>query len=103
MRLPIGISDFQKLAMGNYTFVDKSFFIKEVMDDGTEVILITRPRRFGKTLNISMLYYFLHMNLPKGENLFKGLAISEDIEFCKKHQHQYPVIFISFKDVKQSN
>ena len=102
MKLPIGISDFKKLIEGNYLFADKTLFIKDVIDDSADTILITRPRRFGKTLNLSMLYYFLSQNHYKEENknLFKGLNISKEVEFCKKHQHQYPVIFISFKDIK---
>ncbi len=105
MRLPIGISDFKKLIEGEYLFADKTLFIKDIMNDGSEVIVITRPRRFGKTLNLSMLYYFLGKNhfTDKKENLFKGLKITEDEAFCKKHQHQYPVIFISFKDIKETN
>ena len=102
-RLPSGVSDFSKLIKGQYYFADKSLFIKEIMEDGAEIILITRPRRFGKTLNLSMLYYFLQLNHPQEKNLFENLAISEDITFCQKHQQQYPVIFISFKDIKQSN
>src|SRR5690242_3144206 len=78
VKLPVGISDFKQLATGDYTFVDKTLFIKEVLDNGAGVILITRPRRFGKTLNISMLYHFLQMNTNPNENLFKGLAIYED-------------------------
>ena len=103
VKLPVGVSDFQKLIKGGYQFIDKSLFIKEVIEDGAEVILITRPRRFGKTLNLSMLYYFLQTNFIHDENLFKGSVITEDRLFCTKHQNQYPVIFITFKGVKQSN
>ena len=102
MKLPIGISDFKELIKGEYQFTDKSLLLKEVINDSAKVILITRPRRFGKTLNLSMLYYFLQQNNIE-ENLFRNLLISEDQEFCKKHQNQYPVIFISFKDIKQAN
>ena len=102
-RLPSGVSDFNELINGQYQFADKSLFIKEIINDGAKVILITRPRRFGKTLNLSMLYYFLQLNHPQGTNLFEQLAISGDEAFCQKHQQQYPVIFISFKDIKQSN
>ena len=102
MKLPIGISDFKKVIKGGYQFTDKSLLIQEILDDSADVILITRPRRFGKTLNLSMLYYFLQQNNIE-ENLFKNLLISENQEFCKKHQNQYPVIFISFKDIKQAN
>lgn len=100
--LPIGISDFQKLINGKYQFADKSMFIKEIINDSTEVILITRPRRFGKTLNLSMLYYFLHYSSANKE-LFEDLEVSKDIAFCQQHQNQYPVILISFKEIKQKN
>lgn len=103
IKLPIGISDFKELINGQYLFADKSLFIRNVMDDGAKVILITRPRRFGKTLNLSMLYYFLRKNHSNDENLFANLNISKDAQFCAVHQHQYPVIFISFKDIKEAN
>lgn len=103
MRFPIGISDFKELIEGDYLFADKSLLIKDIMEDGAKVILVTRPRRFGKTLNLSMLYYFLSQNHSQDANLFKNLNISEYNEFCKEYQQQYPVIFISFKDIKASN
>ena len=103
MKLPIGISDFKELIEEKYDFADKTLFVKEIMGDGAKVILITRPRRFGKTLNMSMLQYFLQSNYPQEQNLFEGLAVSEDVEFCKTYQNQYPIIFISFKDIKKSN
>lgn len=105
MRLPIGISDFKELITGGYVFADKSLFVKEVIEDGAKVILITRPRRFGKTLNLSMLSYFLGNNQESGdkENLFAGLNISKDVAFCQKHQHQYPIIFMTFKGIKHNN
>ncbi|RZI45500.1 AAA family ATPase [Rickettsiales endosymbiont of Peranema trichophorum] len=102
MKLPVGVSDFRKIVKGNYVFTDKTLLIKEVMDDGADIILVTRPRRFGKTLNLSMLYYFLENSQPKDEDLFEKLNIGQDKAFCQEHQHQYPVIFISFKDVKKS-
>ncbi|RZI47232.1 AAA family ATPase, partial [Rickettsiales endosymbiont of Peranema trichophorum] len=102
MKLPVGVSDFRKIVKGNYVFTDKTLLIKEVMDDGADIILVTRPRRFGKTLNLSMLYYFLDLSQPKDEDLFKQLNIGQDKAFCEEHQHKYPVIFISFKDVKKS-
>ncbi len=104
MEFPIGISDFEKLITGDYYFADKSLFIKEITEDGSQVILITRPRRFGKTLNLSMLYYFLSETYYNevNQSLFDGLNISKETEFCKKHQGQYPVIFISFKDIKET-
>ncbi|RZI45095.1 AAA family ATPase [Rickettsiales endosymbiont of Peranema trichophorum] len=102
MKLPVGVSDFRKIASGHYIFADKTLLIKDIMDDGADIILVTRPRRFGKTLNLSMLYYFLDHNQAKDEKIFAGLNISKDKAFCEEHQHKYPVIFISFKDVKQS-
>ncbi|RZI46992.1 AAA family ATPase, partial [Rickettsiales endosymbiont of Peranema trichophorum] len=99
-KLPVGVSDFRKIATGNYVFTDKTLLIKEVMDDGADIILITRPRRFGKTLNLSMLYYFLDHSQPKDEDLFENLNIWRDKAFCEEYQNKYPVIFISFKDVK---
>jgi len=103
MNLPVGIDDFKELIKGDYLFADKSLFIKDVIEDGAKVILITRPRRFGKTLNLSMLYYFLRQNHAGSENLFKNLNISKEIAFCAKHQQQSPVIFITFKDIKQDS
>lgn len=100
-RLPIGISDYKELVTGDYIFADKSMFIKEIVEDGSKVILITRPRRFGKTLNLSMLSYFF--NLEAKENLFQHSLIAADKEFCQNHQGKYPIIFISFKDIKASN
>ena len=100
-RLPVGVSDFKELIEENYFFVDKTSFIKEVMQDGAKVILITRPRRFGKTLNLSMLHYFLQ--IKSEQNLFGNLTISKDEPFCNKHQNKYPVIFVSFKDIKLSS
>jgi hypothetical protein len=84
--------------MGNYYFVDKSEFISEVINENNKVILITRPRRFGKTLNLSMLKYFFDIN-EDAKKLFQGLKITTMPEF--KHQSKYPVIFLSFKDIKE--
>ncbi len=102
MKLPIGISDFKELINEECLFADKTLFIKDIVHDTSKVIVITRPRRFGKTLNLSMLYYFLRQNHVTDKNLFEDLNISKDTEFCKLHQQQYPVIFISFKDVKEA-
>ena len=86
-RLPVGISDFKELVTENYHFSDKTNFIKEIMSDGAQVILITRPRRFGKTLNLSMLHHFLQAQELVTANIFEGLNISSDKEFCSKHQN----------------
>jgi hypothetical protein len=100
-KLPIGISDFRKVIEGNNYFVDKSMFIYELINSNAEVSLIPRPRRFGKTLNISMLQYFFEVGEDNGY-LFKDLAISKTEEF-KTHLNKYPVIFLSFKDIKNSS
>ena len=100
--LPIGKSDFKKLRQENYYFVDKSMFIKDIVEGAAEVSLITRPRRFGKTLNMTMLRYFLDVTqADENRELFKGLAIENDPAFAK-HFGKYPVIFISLKDIKDT-
>jgi len=96
-KLPIGVSDFKKVIKENCYFVDKSLLIKELIDDGSEVILMPRPRRFGKTLNLSMLKYFFDVN--EEENLFEDLAIWQDEEY-RKYKGAYPVVFLTFKDTK---
>jgi Predicted AAA-ATPase/PD-(D/E)XK nuclease superfamily len=102
MRLPVGYDNFKKIIDRRLDFVDKSLFIKEILDDTAEVVVITRPRRFGKTLNLSMLHHFLaaEVNGQSTVGLFDGLKIATLSEECKRHQGQYPVIFMTFKDVK---
>ena len=97
-KLPIGLSDFKELRMGNYYFVDKTELISEIINENNKVILITRPRRFGKTLNLSMLKYFFDIN-EDAKELFHGLKIENLPEF--EHQGKYPVIFLTFKDIKE--
>lgn len=99
-RIPIGIENFKRLIDENYYFVDKSMLIKNVCSD--VVALYTRPRRFGKTLNMSMLYYFFSMHEKENAYLFENLAISNE-EAVKKHQNRYPVIFLSLKDMRRGN
>ena len=98
-RIGIGVSDFKKIIEENYYYFDKTKFIDEIIQDGAEVKLFTRPRRFGKTLNMSMLKYFFDVE-KKEENkkLFKDLYIEKTDSF--KEQGQYPVIFLSLKDLK---
>ena len=98
-RLAIGLSDFKELIEENYYYFDKTKFIDEIIKDGAKVKLFTRPRRFGKTLNMSMLKYFFDIE-KKEENreLFKDLYIEKTESF--KEQGQYPVIFLSLKDLK---
>ena len=104
MKLPIGYSDFKKIIDEKYNFVDKTLFIKEIIDEPAAVILITRPRRFGKTLNLSMLQYFFakDVNSIPTKGLFDGLKISRESVY-EEYQGQYPVISLSFKDVKEDN
>ncbi len=97
-QLPIGYSNFKDIIEGGYYYVDKSLFIKDVIDSGL-VTLITRPRRFGKTLNLSMLRYFYDL---RGDNdhLFKELAIWKENNKYTSKLGQFPVIHLTFKDVK---
>ena len=98
-RIPIGLSDFKELIEENYYYFDKTKFIDEVIKDGAKVKLFTRPRRFGKTLNMSMLKYFFDIeNKEENRKLFKDLYIEKTESF--KEQGQYPVVFLSLKDLK---
>ncbi len=104
MKLPIGESDFRTIIDKKFNFVDKTLFIKDIIEDSAKVILITRPRRFGKTLNLSMLQYFFakDINFIPTQGLFEGLKISQESVY-EKYQGQYPVVSLSFKDVKEDN
>ncbi|MCD8099165.1 MAG: ATP-binding protein [Oscillospiraceae bacterium] len=97
-RLPIGVDNFEKLRDENLYYVDKTLLIKELLDSWSEVTLFTRPRRFGKSLNMSMLKSFFEVGTNK--SLFDGLAISKEAELCEKHMGKYPVISISLKGVE---
>ncbi len=101
-KLPIGISDFKGLIEDGCLYIDKSRFIKEVIDSPSQVLLLPRPRRFGKTLNLSMLRYFFEKSDEDRSGLFNGLNIQTDPVF-HTHQGKYPVIFMTFKDVKHSS
>ena len=101
-RISLGYSDFKRTVEDNYYFEDKTLFIKEVVEDGSAVILLPRPRRFGKSMNMSMLRCFFEKTEESNRELFRGLKIYSDKEIMKK-QGQYPVIFITFKDVKDSS
>ena len=99
-KLPIGIDDFKKLIEKNAYYIDKTKYIEEILDDISEVKLFTRPRRFGKTLNMLTLKYFFDIeNKEENKKLFKNLYI-ENSEYFKE-QGQYPVIFISLKGLKE--
>ena len=100
--LPIGISDFKTVIEENYYYADKTDMIGDILDDRAMVTLFTRPRRFGKTLNMSMMKYFFGIeNTEENKKLFDGLAISNK-EYMKE-QGQYPVIFISFRNIEEEN
>ena len=96
--MPIGKDSFEKLREGDYYYVDKTLLIKQLLTKKAEVTLITRPRRFGKSLNMSMLECFFDVRM-KSTALFKDLAISNEKKLCEDWMNQYPTIFISFKDV----
>ena len=97
--IPVGISDFEKIRKNGYYYVDKSGLIAELLEEkSTEVTLITRPRRFGKTLGMSMLANFFDIRKESTE-LFKGLEITEQRDVCSEWMYQFPTLFVTFKDV----
>ena len=99
INIPVGISDFEQIRKNEYYYVDKSGMIAEILStESTLVTLITRPRRFGKTLGMSMLASFFDIR-KDSRNIFAGLEIAENRELCDRWMNQYPVIFLSFKDV----
>ena len=93
-----GTDSFEKVISGNYFYIDKTLFIKELLENRGEVTLVTRPRRFGKTLNMSMLKSFFEIN-NDNKVLFDGLKIMKHKDIIEKHLNQYPVIFITLKNV----
>ena len=101
--LPIGVDDFKDLIKNKYFFIDKTLFIKELLDMKGKVNLFTRPRRFGKTLNMSMLRYFFEKGNGENAKLFQGLKIMDAGNEYLVHMGKYPVISISLKSMKQSS
>ena len=97
-KLPIGISEFSEVVKGNYYYVDKTLLIKDIIDLPGKVKLITRPRRFGKTLNMRMIEQFF--SLKGEEGLFEELAIWKEQGIVKDYYHKFPVILVTFKNVK---
>lgn len=98
-RIPIGISDFKTLIENEYYYFDKTKFVENIIEESGKSLLFTRPRRFGKTLNMSTLRYFFDIaNAEENRKLFKDLYIEKSASF--KYQGQYPVIYISLKDLK---
>ena len=101
-KLPIGISNFKDIIEKNYYYFDKTRFIEDILEDGAQVKLFTRPRRFGKTLNMSMLKYFFDVrNKEENRKLFENLEISRSEYFSE--QGNYPVISISFRNYDEEN
>ena len=99
----IGASDFRNLRMRKNYFVDKSLYIKNVIDSQSKVIIVTRPRRFGKTLNISMLRYFFDCDVKDSKEFFEGLKIMEQGEKYTSKLGAYPCIYLTLKDIRDAN
>lgn len=98
--IPIGVEDFAAIHAKNGYYVDKTQMIYELVNEmNNAVTLLTRPRRFGKTLMMSMMDCFFNIERKDGKELFNGLDIMKYPVFCKENMNQYPVIFISLKDV----
>ena len=98
----IGIQSFDKIRGGNYFYIDKTHFVKEWWESGDDVTLITRPRRFGKSLNINMLNSFFSVDYKDRGDLFQGLAIWEEEKY-RQLQGTYPVINLSFARIKETD
>ena len=101
-KVAIGIQEFNEIREGNYFYIDKTHFISEWWESGDKATLIARPRRFGKTLNISMLEQFFSVNYKDRGDLFEGLFIWQEEKY-RKLQGTYPVISLSFANIKESN
>ncbi len=102
-KIRLGCSDFKSLIESNAYYVDKSLFIEEVINANDDVMLIPRPRRFGKTLNLSMLRYFFDVREPENKSLFTNLKIWQCDDEIKSEQGKYPVIYVSFRNAKGNN
>ena len=100
-KLPVGIENFQELRTEDFYYVDKTSLIKELLTGWAKVNLFTRPRRFGKSLNMSMLKCFFDLDSDK--TLFDGLRISQEQELCEKYMGKFPVVSISLKSVEGMN
>ena len=99
----IGESDFKGLRIRNNYYIDKTMYIKDIIDNESRVLLVTRPRRFGKTLNMSMLKYYFDCTQKDNKELFKGLKIMEQEEKYTSKLGAYPVIYLTLKDVQDRN
>ena len=99
VRIPVGISNFREIREKDLYYVDKTGFIFELLNSTEKVRLITRPRRFGKTLMMSMLENFFNIEKDSTE-LFSGLEVSKYTQLCDSYLNKYPVIFLSFKEIE---
>ena len=97
LKLPVGIESFREIRQEGFYYIDKTKFIEQLLERWGKVNLFTRPRRFGKTLNMSMLRSFFEIGTEK--TLFDGLYISQKKEICETYMGKFPVIFISLKNV----
>ena len=108
-QLPLGLDSFFTLRIEDKYFVDKTPFIKKVLKSDASVLLITRPRRFGKTMFMEMLYRFLGMNFEEpektseNEKLFSGLKVFEEKEFCRAYMGKFPVVSLTLKGVRDKD
>ena len=98
LNIPVGISDFEKIRNGEFYYIDKSSLITEILKEKAEVTLITRPRRFGKTLGMSMLESFFDIR-KDSRKLFDDLEIAKYQALCDEWMNQYPTVFVSFRQV----
>ena len=94
----LGAESFERIREEDYFYIDKTLFIKELLENKGMVTLITRPRRFGKTLNLSMLKSFFDIG-ANSKALFEGLKIMEHQDICDKHRNKYPVVSLTLKNV----
>ena len=98
LKLPVGIEDFKEIRRQGFYYIDKTKLIEQLLDNWGKVNLFTRPRRFGKTLNMSMLRCFFEIGADK--TLFEGLYISQNEQFCEEYMGKFPVVFLTLKGVE---
>ena len=96
-KLPVGLENFQKIQKSGFYYVDKTKMMEQLLENWSKVNLFTRPRRFGKTLNMSMLKSFFEIGTDR--TLFDGLYISRNQKLCEEYMGKYPVIFLSLKGI----
>lgn len=98
-RLPVGVENFEQIIKDHFYYVDKTALIADLLHNWGQVNLLTRPRRFGKTLNMSMLSHFF--SIGNDRHLFDGLEITNDTRLCEEYMGRYPVISVSLKSIMQ--